>query len=125
MSSVHAVAGRCVYFVSDYLMVDDSHRSAIPERLSHDFAAGRLADGQIGLATHNAMAVFDDVAVLAAASVPFVEDFEDGFADAVRPVLGTWQINAANRYHATPPAAGNTISLVETHWRSRSGMRES
>ena len=83
------------------------------EKLSHEFWAS-VVDGDMGVGTRNAVAAFDDLVVrVPGAALPYFEDFEDGIADALSSVSGTWVINGANRYKATPASGENPVSLVE------------
>ena len=87
------------------------------EMVRFDFqTATDLRDGLLGLGTHNAVAVFDDLVVeesVAAAALPHVDDFNDGVARDFTPVQGVWFVNQAGRYRAEPfDSASNAISLL-------------
>ena len=74
-----------------------------------------VTDGSAGLGTKNAVGRFDDLAVReTGATLPYVEDFEDGNADFLAVAAGTWQINTAGRYKATAAVGNSAILLLQT-----------
>lgn len=81
-------------------------------QLDHDFGQS-LTDGQLGLATNNALAKYDDLSVIAAATLPFAEDFDDGHADRFNPVRGEWVFNEAGAYQSMPEPGDDAISVVQ------------
>lgn len=85
-------------------------------KVSHSFA-GSLTDGELGLATYDALAHYDDVSVQAfvapppppTTTLPVVEDFDDGIADFFQPRAGNWTVSNG-RYHDAP--AGDAVSTL-------------
>jgi hypothetical protein len=73
-----------------------------------------VIDGDVGVGTRNAVTVFDDLVVrVTPAALPYTEDFQDGIADALSSVSGTWLINSSNRYKGTAVPGENAVSLVQ------------
>jgi hypothetical protein len=100
---------------------DDSRVTLLVDgspQVSFDFG-GLLTDGDVGLATWNAISGFDDVTLAQynpppgppSATLPMEEDFEDGTADYFEPRTGIWDVTAG-RYEATP--AGDAITTIRT-----------
>ena len=85
--------------------------SAGDVRVSHTFL-NPVNDGDLGLATRQAQAAFDDLRVVAAGSLPLLEDFDDGRVDHLVPMAGVWSINSANRYDASVGDDGDPVALV-------------
>jgi len=82
------------------------------EKVSFDFGVS-LNSGQVGFGTHNAHAIFDDLAVdtlATGASLPHTEDFGDGVANFFSVVAGTWVVNFNDRYEAA--SGSDAISLI-------------
>ena len=77
-------------------------------KLSHTYG-DPVSDGEVGLGTREAEAVFDDLFIDTAPLLPRIEDFEDGVADFFRSTSG-WRINSG-RYEATPAAGTDAFSI--------------
>ena len=83
------------------------------EKVSHEFWAS-VVDGDVGVGTRNAVAVFDDLLVETPGAVlPYFEDFENGNANFLTVNTGTWLINAGGRYKGTSAVGGQAISLLQ------------
>ena len=82
------------------------------EKVNVDFSGQALNDGQVGLATHNAVTVFDDFSLHEHAALPYNEDFNDGKAEFLGSEMGTWSITTG-RYHGQSIPGGHAISLLD------------
>ncbi len=58
---------------------------------SHDFAEA-LNDGQVGLGSRRSDARFDDLAIAGSNPTFYGENFDDGAADGLAPLAGSWSI---------------------------------
>ena len=87
-------------------------------KLSYTFTES-IVDGSVGVATKNALAAFDDLEVREllpppppqSTTLPFSEDFEDGFADHLAPQTDFWYVQNG-RYRAEPLLDEDGISTV-------------
>ena len=115
---VDAATDASILSAVDYdvqLVIEDGRTTMIVDGqalLGHAYA-GSLNDGQVGLGTHNAVAAFDDLRVQTAPSLPYLEDFGEGSRGFLLPAAGTWQINDAHRYQATPAASGIALAVLQ------------
>ncbi|MFV2065691.1 MAG: S8 family peptidase [Pirellulales bacterium] len=78
--------------------------------------ASTVTDGEVGVGTWDAVAHYDDVVVAAyvappSATLPVIEDFQDGVADFFEVRTGTWSV-AGGVYGAAPVAGGDAVSTV-------------
>jgi len=81
-------------------------------KTTHDFGES-VTDGMVGLGTHNAVSRFDNFAVdVARATLPYSEDFEDGYANYLVGQSGAWQVNAG-KYEVTPTVGTDAVTLLQ------------
>lgn len=99
------------------LLVDDEVSLIVDgsQQLNYSFGESVL-DGQLGLATKNAVSGFDDFAVQefappAATNLPYAEDFEDGTADHLAARSGQWSVDNG-RYGVVPAVDADGISTL-------------
>ena len=81
------------------------------EQATHVFA-GPVNGGRIGVGARNAVALFDDLAVIAAVPLPAHEDFDHGDTGIVRPVQGTWSVDGAGRLLGMAEGEGASAGLL-------------
>ena len=115
---IKAQAADTIAVETDYDMevrLDDRQATLLEggvEKLSYEFG-GSVVDGDVGVGTRNAVAVFDDLVVqVPVVTFPYSEDFEDGTADFLSGRSGTWQISGG-RYEGAGTASGDAISTLD------------
>jgi subtilisin family serine protease len=102
------------------LLQDDTVTLSVggENRITHSFADS-IVDGEIGLATRDALSYFDNIVVQEyvppppppATTLPTSEDFDDGVADHFLPQFGIWTV-AEGRYRVVPTLDEDGISTL-------------
>lgn len=102
------------------LLQDDTVTLSVggESRISHSFVDS-IVDGEIGLATRDALSYFDNIVVQEyvppppppATTLPTSENFDDGVADHFLPQLGAWTV-AEGRYRVVPVLDQDGISTI-------------